>query len=58
MKSQYLRPGKTGTPEYAAFKTQFDQEVGELLAKSREFENQIYEAAKPAARVYEIVPAP
>jgi len=52
-------------PQYAARKAEFDQwyegqkaKVAELLAKARDFEQQIYVANQPVPRKYEITPVP
>jgi len=53
------------SPEYTAKKAEFDQwyegqksKVAELLAKAKDFEQQIYAANQPPAHKYEITPAP
>jgi len=53
------------SPDYAAKKAAFDEwytgqkaKVAELLAKAKEFEDQIYQANQPAPHKYEITPAP
>jgi len=52
-------------PQYAAKKAEFEQwyegqkaKVAELLAKAKDYEQQIYEANQPPPHKYEITPAP